>query len=67
MRRARRCTVEKGKGAGVLDGVKMADEDGASFCTCIKEQGWYVEREIRVVRTYHKQGLIAAAEGFREE
>ena len=58
VRRARRCIVERGKGARVLDGVSMVDEDGANVCIIV--QGWYVGREIKVVWTYLEQGLVAA-------
>ena len=59
MRRARNCIVERGKGARVLDGVRMADEDGANVCTSIIVSGWYVEQEIKVVWTCLEQVLVA--------
>ena len=42
----------------MLDGVRMVDEDG-SVRTSIIVSCWYVEQEIRVVRTCLEQGLVA--------
>ena len=49
VRRVRRCTVKKGKGPRVVDGVRMIDEDGANVCIRIR-QDWCVGYEIKVAR-----------------